>query len=91
MFETLYAVLDSSVVANDGAQQLHYAHVRGRRVLNAGVCTVDELADLKARTLRVALVSPLNYSQRVSLEVFRRSLVPFIARRQLEQDRKSVV
>ena len=86
MFDTLYAVLDRSVATIDGTQQIHYVRMRGRRVLQAGICTVDELAGLKAQTLRVALVSPLNYSQRVSLEVFRRSLVPFIARRQLEQD-----
>ena len=86
MFETLYAVLDRSTATVDGAQQLHYACMRGRRVLQAGVCTADELAGMRGRTLRVALASPLNYSQRVSLEVFRRSLVPFIARRQIEQD-----
>ena len=86
MFETLYAVLDRSVATIHGAQQFHYACMRGRRVLHAGVCTADELAGLKTQTLRVALVSPLNYSRRVSLEVFRRSLVPFIARRQLDQD-----
>ena len=85
MFETLYAVLDRAT-SIDGAQQLRYACIRGRRVLHAGVCAMDELAGLEGRTLRVALVSPLNYTQRVSLEVFRRSLVPFIARRQLEQD-----
>ena len=95
MFETLYAVLDRSPAALDGAaphepllheQPVHYARLRGRRVLSAGVCAAGELASFKAQSLRAALVSPLNFSQRVSLDVFRRALVPFIARRQIEHD-----
>lgn len=85
MFETLHAVLDQAIVF-DGARQVSFARVRGSRVLESGVCPVDELGGLSASTLRVALASPLNFSQRVSLDVFRRSLVPFVARRQLEQD-----
>ena len=85
MFDTLYAVLDRATVF-DGARQIRYARMRRRRVLQTGICAVDELATLTCSTQRVALVSSLNYCQRVSLEVFRRSLVPFVARRQLEQD-----
>lgn len=85
MFDTLYAVLDRATVF-DGARQVSYARLRGSRVLQAGVCPIDELAGRVGSTLRVALISPLNYGQRMSLDVFRRSLVPFVARRQLEQD-----
>jgi hypothetical protein len=85
MFESLYVVLDRATVF-DGARQAEFAHMRGRRVLSAGVCPVDELATLASSTLRVAVVSPMNFCQRMSLDAFRRSLVPFVARRQLEQD-----
>ncbi len=85
MFESLYVVLDRATVF-DGARQAEFAHMRGRKVLSAGVCPVDELATLASSTLRVAVVSPMNFCQRMSLDAFRRALVPFVARRQLEQD-----
>ena len=85
MFESLYVVLDRATVF-DGARQAEFARLRGRKVLSAGVCPVDELATLASSTLRVAIVSPMNFCQRMSLDAFRRSLVPFVARRQLEQD-----
>ena len=47
---------------------------------------MDELATVASSTLRVAIVSPMNFCQRMSLDAFRRALVPFVARRQLEQD-----
>ncbi len=85
MFESLNVVLDRATVF-DGARQAEFAHMRGRKVLSAGVCPVDELAGVASSTLRVAIVSPMNFCQRMSLDAFRRSLVPFVARLQLEQD-----
>jgi len=85
MFESLYVVLDRATVF-DGARQAEFARMRGRKVLSAGVCPVDELATVASSTLRVAIVSPMNFCQRMSLDVFKRALVPFVARRQLEQD-----
>ena len=85
MFESLYVVLDRATVF-DGARQAEFVRMRGRKVLSAGVCPVDELATVASSTLRVAIVSPMNFCQRMSLDAFRRSLVPFVARRQLEQD-----
>ncbi|NQW93020.1 MAG: hypothetical protein HQ446_03125 [Polaromonas sp.] len=85
MFESLYVVLDRATVF-DGARQAEFARMRGRRVLSAGVCPVDELATMASSTLRVSVVSPMNFCQRMALDAFRRKLVPFVARRQLEQE-----
>lgn len=85
MFDVLHAVLDRATEVG-GPRSVSYALLRGRRVLRVGVCPLDGLSSEGGRTMRVALASPMNYCQRVTLEVFRHALVPFVARRHLEQE-----
>lgn len=73
-----------------GTHPVQYAVLDGRRVVEGGDGVADELAKVAGGSLRVAMDSASNVTERVRLRALARRFVPVLVQRHLA-DRKSVV
>lgn len=86
LFASTLLVAMDRITAEDGAKRVNYALVKGRRVLNAGSCVLDELDKLGGSSIRASVASPLCHLERITLDVANAKLANFSVRRFIDSE-----